>query len=274
MFHRSSNPNGLIALGLALAAAMPAAAQSFNIDIGSPGDAPPSRYGGAGQAGHWMKIPGTSGVTVTGLVDVNGEVTGAQLLQIGGTETLALEDPVLRGDDAILMNDVLITHTPTENCIFFSGLEPGEYEVIIYARMPALPEIIAKTRVDEEPGMPLSFVGGEWTGEHELGVSYSFHLAEVAASGPQAGKLGLHSGVPAGGDFDIGAALNGFQIKRIVDVPGDVDGDGIVGFNDLLTLLAAWGPCPDPPSPCPADLDGDGVVGFADLLFLLSHWTA
>lgn len=28
------------------------------------------------------------------------------------------------------------------------------------------------------------------------------------------------------------------------DCPGDLDGTGDVGFNDLVTLLAAWGPCP------------------------------
>ncbi|MBX3373180.1 MAG: S8 family serine peptidase [Phycisphaeraceae bacterium] len=50
--------------------------------------------------------------------------------------------------------------------------------------------------------------------------------------------------------------------------PGDIDGDGEVGFNDLLALLSAWGPCPG----CPEDLDGSGEVGFDDLLALLSAW--
>ena len=48
----------------------------------------------------------------------------------------------------------------------------------------------------------------------------------------------------------------------------DLDGDGNVGFGDLLELLSFWGPCPD----CPQDLDGSGEVGFGDLLFLLSAW--
>ena len=26
--------------------------------------------------------------------------------------------------------------------------------------------------------------------------------------------------------------------------PWDLDGDNVVGFGDLLLLLAAWGPCP------------------------------
>ena len=52
--------------------------------------------------------------------------------------------------------------------------------------------------------------------------------------------------------------------------PGDVNGDGVVNFNDVLALLAAWGPCE---GDCPEDLDGDGVVGFADLLIILAHWS-
>ncbi len=55
---------------------------------------------------------------------------------------------------------------------------------------------------------------------------------------------------------------------------GDLDGDGLVGIKDFLTLLAAWGPCraPCPPS-CPADLDGDCVVGITDFLILLGNWS-
>ncbi len=50
--------------------------------------------------------------------------------------------------------------------------------------------------------------------------------------------------------------------------PGDVDGSGDVGVNDLLALLDAWGPCEG----CPADGDGDGVVNVNDLLALLAAW--
>jgi hypothetical protein len=50
--------------------------------------------------------------------------------------------------------------------------------------------------------------------------------------------------------------------------PGDLDGDGIVGFPDLLIVLSMWGPCPG----CPGDIDGDDIVGFPDLLIVLSTW--
>lgn len=56
-------------------------------------------------------------------------------------------------------------------------------------------------------------------------------------------------------------------------VPGDIDGDGIVGITDLLAMLGAWGPCPAPcPPACAADVDGDCNVGVGDLLTLLANW--
>jgi hypothetical protein len=58
-----------------------------------------------------------------------------------------------------------------------------------------------------------------------------------------------------------------------VSVFADIDGDGIVGINDFLALLGAWGPCPAPPEACPADLDNDGYVRITDFLLLLGNWT-
>ncbi len=52
----------------------------------------------------------------------------------------------------------------------------------------------------------------------------------------------------------------------------DLDGDGQVGITDLLFLLSAWGPCPDPPDPCPGDIDGDGLAGITDFLIVLADW--
>jgi hypothetical protein len=51
-------------------------------------------------------------------------------------------------------------------------------------------------------------------------------------------------------------------------VTGDANGDGIVGFPDLLVVLSNW----DTGGPV-GDLDCDGIVGFGDLLLVLSNWT-
>jgi hypothetical protein len=53
--------------------------------------------------------------------------------------------------------------------------------------------------------------------------------------------------------------------------PADLDGDGAIGFADLLVVLADWGKCG---APCAGDVDGDGEVGLGDLLIVLSTWGA
>ncbi len=69
--------------------------------------------------------------------------------------------------------------------------------------------------------------------------------------------------------LDVSAAL----AQPACAIPGDIDGDGIVGVPDLLALLAAWGPCPAPcPPSCPTDIDEDCAVSGPDLLILLSNW--
>ncbi len=55
-------------------------------------------------------------------------------------------------------------------------------------------------------------------------------------------------------------------------MPGDIDGDNLVGITDLMALLSAWGPCWDC-SGCEADFDGDCDVGIGDLLVILANWS-
>ncbi len=50
----------------------------------------------------------------------------------------------------------------------------------------------------------------------------------------------------------------------------DLDGDGVVGPNDLAMLLAAWGPVQ---GAAPADLNLDEVVNMGDLMILLEAWS-
>jgi len=52
------------------------------------------------------------------------------------------------------------------------------------------------------------------------------------------------------------------------DCEGDLNADGDVNVNDLLVLIAAWGPCDG----CDADLNTDGVVNVNDLLVLIAAW--
>ncbi|MHC4992153.1 MAG: S8 family serine peptidase, partial [Planctomycetota bacterium] len=72
------------------------------------------------------------------------------------------------------------------------------------------------------------------------------------------------------GRIDAQAAL--IRTQEEIELIGDVNEDGMVNVDDLLELLAAWGPCPDE-LPCPADLDGSGSVGVDDLLMLIVNWS-
>ncbi|MFK7959583.1 MAG: LamG-like jellyroll fold domain-containing protein [Phycisphaerales bacterium] len=50
----------------------------------------------------------------------------------------------------------------------------------------------------------------------------------------------------------------------------DVDGDGAIGFGDIVGVLAGWGPVDDCKAGNPADVDGNCTVSFDDLIAVLS----
>ncbi len=143
-------------------------------------------------------------------------------------------------------------------------------------------------------GTPRNFVAfkGRWAG---------FHVNAVSGTPPT--YQWRHDGIPLhdGGDISGSQAdqlniLNvDFEDEGVYDLimsddcgdsisdsatltvrqAGDVDGDKHVGVNDLLALIAAWGPCPSTLIACPADFEplfGDGNVDVADLLTLILNW--
>ena len=55
---------------------------------------------------------------------------------------------------------------------------------------------------------------------------------------------------------------------NLVDCLEDVNGDGNVDVEDLLELIAVWGPCES----CAADFDANGMVDIGDLLLLIGAW--
>jgi hypothetical protein len=64
-----------------------------------------------------------------------------------------------------------------------------------------------------------------------------------------------------------------FEIDAVVDArnPADLGHDGVVGPQDLASLLATWGPTQ---AGAPADLNFDGIVNTPDLAQLLAAWTS
>lgn len=212
--------------GLA-AVSPPVSAQALNIDFGEVGAGPPATYGAAGRPGVWNSLRGDHGVTTPNLLGLDGLPTAVSLKQIGGLDTPTVIDPDTSGDDALLMDDYLVTfNAGLESCIFLDGVEPGLYEVLIYARMPNQPAVLSYTSVDQEPGVPYFEVGGPWPGGHAEILTYSRHFAIVGASG----DLDLHSGIVPGANAANGAALNGIQLQPALFADGFESGD-----------LIAWG---------------------------------
>ena len=56
-------------------------------------------------------------------------------------------------------------------------------------------------------------------------------------------------------------------------LPGDITGDGRIDVLDLVSVILAWGSCPEPPVECPADLNGDGRCDVLDLVAVILAWT-
>ena len=251
-----------------LIAGSPASAQSYNIEFGATGTAPPDSYGAAGQAGVWNTfevLP--SGVTFP-LVNTDGLSAGATIRNIGGTQLLASDDPATRGDDALLMDDMLIGfNDPVDVCIFMNGFPNGRYVVLIYAMTPNDSDLLSRTRVDFADQGP-AFIGGAWPGGYQIGITHSRHTINVTN-----GRIDLHSG-----EFGalVQSGINGIQIRPIP--PADINEDGTVDGLDLGVLLANWSiPAGSPgcggAAPCASDLNADGVVDGLDLGVLLAGWT-
>lgn len=111
-------------------------------------------------------------------------------------------------------------------------------------------------------------VGGGW-------FSKSFLIAEVPGLANTADFMIRFVVSDPGTGSVVEAALDAVALQTFgcpTGVFGDIDGDGSVGIGDLLALLAAWGPCPNPPAECPSDLNGDGTTGISDLLAVLANW--
>jgi hypothetical protein len=200
--------NALLALCVA---SVPAAAQSFNIDLGTTFViyTPANTYGAAAnQPGTWNPITSTTGASHA-LLDLNGAAAGVTMSHIGGFGDFAVGNPNWSGDDEALMEDAYdvangsITFT-------FTGLQAGTYEVYSYALAPDFPETY-RTRVAITGALePAQIVGGAWLGSpHVLGVSYAKHTIVVGQGQPLSVTFS-NPGSPAGNL----ATANGLQLKR------------------------------------------------------------
>lgn len=133
---------------------------------------------------------------------------------------------------------------------------------------------------DQDDNDPSGFFDAYYLYSEDGGDTWSEHrLTEVTWSSGGVTFIGDYTGMAVAGRrlYPAYFAIDGTDqniYTNVIVFPGDpdIDGSGSVAVNDLLIVLAQWGPCPALPTPCPADLDGDGIVGVSDLLIVLGGW--
>jgi hypothetical protein len=203
---------------LVACAAVPCGAQPVNIDFGAAGSPPSAAYAAAGLAGAWNEI----GVLPPGqrapLVGLDGAPVAAQVYMIGGTALFASDDPATAGDDAALVDDMLIGYNdPVDVCLWVENLTSGTYVVVMYALTPGNAGMTHRVRVDDATPGPTE-IGGSWPGGHVEGITFERFTVTITN-----GRIGLHSGL-YGGYFESG--INAIQVypatTGVYPVPGDV----------------------------------------------------
>ena len=75
--------------------------------------------------------------------------------------------------------------------------------------------------------------------------------------------------------IDAGADTSNLLITGSIVIPapcdGDANGDGVVNFGDITSVLGDW--LTDyTPGTGPGDADGSGVVNFGDITSVLGNW--
>jgi hypothetical protein len=95
------------------------------------------------------------------------------------------------------------------------------------------------------------------------------NVEHLHVRGLAAGEYQLQLSLVGGGVSNATAGIAWhFSEPEIVDIPGDVNGDGTVNVDDLLQLLSEYGQCN---GGCASDLDQDGDSDVDDLLQLLQY---
>jgi hypothetical protein len=120
-----------------------------------------------------------------------------------------------------------------------------------------------------ESGSAVSLIGDEtaWLSGNVASLSAVDNVEHLYLLDLVPGDYILQLRCDSGSSTDV--ALAWYSSDIVEGIFGDLNGDGFVGVDDLLQLLAAWGDCPG----CDEDLNGDGFVGVDDLLAMLGVWS-
>ncbi|MBT8484948.1 MAG: hypothetical protein KJO43_05165 [Phycisphaerae bacterium] len=197
---------------------------------------------------------------------------------IFGGATLEANAGIELAGDAVVGGDGSFTIATVTNTSGALSPGPGAAEMVLsgdYTQGPAAELVIELAGAGVGPAHDRLVVNGTATLDGMLVVQ----TIDGFEPDPGSSFTVLTAGADIAGTFatlDAPSPDYAFEVRGTAVVvtfagaacPADLDGSGEVGFTDLVSVLAAWGPCPG----CPQDLDGSGDVGFTDLLTVLSAW--
>lgn len=220
-------------------------------------------------------------------------------LGAGGSIVLAFDQPVENdptnpwGIDLIVYGNAgfIDTTWPDGTCGGLFGSDGGEIAVSgDGASWHVIPDALADdlwpTLAWQDAG-PYDEVPGAVATDPTRAIDPSLSLADVEGDSYEdlvdryagaAGGVGIDLasvGLEAVTHVRVSVAVDAWlsaELDAVVDAgpwtSGDLTGDGLVGVDDLLIVIADWGQAGGA-----ADLDGDGEVGVNDLLIVLEAWT-
>jgi len=174
----------------------------INIDFGALLNGPDSNYAGAGTAGFWntLDFVGTSGVS--GIMDVEGNLTGVSIATSQNMVDVTPSSQPFLNDDGLILGDYLVGGSNTFT-MSFAGLDEGLYSVIVYT---VGRQDFARSSTVAPFGdvLALETNTGLYAGLLDEGVTHSIHEVNVGVSG-----LSLEISSPADG------FVNAIQISAV-----------------------------------------------------------
>ncbi|MBT7351304.1 MAG: EF-hand domain-containing protein, partial [Phycisphaerae bacterium] len=121
-------------------------------------------------------------------------------------------------------------------------------------------------RLDDGVATPLVGNQTAWVDGNVLSNSSVDNVEHLYLGGLEAGDYIVQITSNSGSATDF--AMAWYSSGTVESLFGDLNGDGMIGVDDLLQLLSAWGSCDG----CEEDLNNDGLVGVDDLLAMLGVW--
>ncbi len=217
-------------------------AQSFNIDLGDSTlpPSPANAYAAAPpQAGFWNTYTPLLSDPLS-LVDVAGQPSGVAIaLTASNLASESAGDNLnVDGDDAALLEDHILCQSAVWD---LTGLSDGGYTVYTYAWSPDTPGRQTQIEVAGSAEGPQIVGASDWSGMHELGVTYARHT--VSVSGGSLTLSAVNVGVNVG-------TINGFQLIPDGAIT-DCNANGVPDDDDLAAGTSA-------------DANGNGVPDECD----------